>query len=378
MAADRMAPPFIITLVIEGVGTLTRSQLQESVDTVVQKHPWLCAKLIGALATCRWTNGGNPPKVVEFSDPNWDGEGATTVLPWDSNLSPTQGDTLSIWLVHSALTRIIFRAPHAFMDGRALGAFANAIGDALSGSHTTVLKPALVTDIQAASEIGSIHTQKESTSRHPFRDPPTQAAGTLWRRRQVPLPPSDILASVALALATFSTDPAPFVVEIPVDTRPALGLPNVVGNLTGLLRLPILNENPAKISTRISDAIAQNDHLQPTFAAHALRFFPISILSRVGSATHRRQIKTGQYLFGATVSNLGRADLSKFICPTFEPSTCYWIPPHSPSNPLLVILCGVGSHLEITAGAPCALGDNGRLDALLDHIVNGLTPTAVS
>ena len=89
MAADRMAPPFVISLVIEGAGTLTLQELQASVDSVVSRHPWLCAKLIGVLTTCRWTDAGNPPSLTEFSVPHWNGEDATSIIPWDEKISPT-------------------------------------------------------------------------------------------------------------------------------------------------------------------------------------------------------------------------------------------------------------------------------------------------
>ena len=181
-----------------------------------------------------------------------------------------------------------------------------------------------------------------------------------------------------VALKAYAAANKPFVVEIPVNLRTALGLSDEIGNLTGLLRLPITDSTPAEVQTSIMKAISENKHLAPILFSHRFRFLPISSLAQMGRAAHQREMKTQQYSFSATVSNLGLTDLSSFSGPSFQPTTCYWIPPHSPSNPLLLIMCGSGTHLEITASAPRALGENGQLDRLLDHIVNHLTSTAPS
>ena len=378
MAADHMAPPFVISCVIEGVGTLTIQTLQASVDSVITRHPWLCAKLIGALTTCRWESSGNPPAVTEFSVYDWDGVEKISAIPWHSRLSPVRGDTLSVWLIRSDVTRIIFRAAHAFMDGKALLAFASAVGEGLHGTHTKTLTNASLTDLAAARMTGAIPKGQNTKSRHPFQRGPTSSVGTLWRRRRLPLPSGHLLARVIVALKTYAASTEPFVVEIPVNLRAALGLSNETGNLTGLLRLPITDSRPVEVHESIMKAISENKHLAPILSSHRFRLLPISSLAQIGRAAHRKEVKTQHYSVGATVSNLGLTDLSSFSGPSFQPTACYWIPPHSPSNPLLLIMCGSGAHLEITASAPCALGDNGRLDRLLDHIVYYLTSTAPS
>jgi len=70
------------------------------------------------------------------------------------------------------------------------------------------------------------------------------------------------------------------------------------------------------------------------------------------------------------VSNLGRVERQKLSWPGFVCRTLFWVPPPSAGLPLLVILCGHEDGIELTASAPRAFATDGRLDALVDTLVD--------
>ncbi len=364
LVSDRLWPPFVNHLVVEGDGAPDAAAWRRAVETVLPAWPGARARLRGALGFTRWVADGAPP-VVTVAEP-WDGRGPAGFLA--RRLDPWAGPVVEVIL---AGDRVVLRTHHAAFDGRAAWALAEDLGAALRGEPVRGAAFAGVTDTGIAGP-GPVEVAPSEDAALPTgRGAAGDEAASTWVRVSLPPPGRGVLPRVIAALGHAAAPGTPALrVSVPVDLRRHAEGARVCANLTGFVRLRVESSSTAAdVAAALERALAARDELGPVRAAARLRAVPLSWMEAAGRSAARRALTTGLGATSATVSNLGRMDPGVFAAPGYRPRRLFWLPPPGAGSPLFLTLTGHPEGVELCAGMPLALADGGRLDALVERIV---------
>lgn len=374
LAADRICPPFVNQLVIEGRGPgLDVDRVAAAVDQVARQQPGCRMRLAGRTRRTRWVADGPVPAVRRVDGRDWLGHGPDGAPFLRSALSPRRGPTVEVLLVQGEPSRIVVRTHHALMDGRGTLTFAAGLFAALRGEDPPAAQAGHPTDFDLAQTFG------RARELDPARDcaaPVTGASGgategTTWRRVRVPGAPRALVSRLALAIAAAAQGPCR--VDIPVDLRPQQPGLRSTANLCGLIRLPVTpGVTPEMLTADLRGRIARGEGADFVLGADRTRGVPLAVMARVGSASAERSLALARYGTTATLSNLGRVDLGALSAPRFVADRSFFIPPGSPGLPLFIALTGDASGVELCGTAPAALASHGRLTALMQRLAASL------
>ena len=178
LVADRLWPPFVNQLVVEGEGALDVADWRTALAHASAAWPGASARLRGSLGWTRWEAGGAPPVVREITA-DWDGRGPAPFTT--AALDPWRGPVVELVLVQGLCSTVVLRTHHALFDGRAAWMFAQDLGAALRGetirgggwgppSDTAFVGPGDAPDEPRADAV------------LPY-EPATGAGSVAWRRR---------------------------------------------------------------------------------------------------------------------------------------------------------------------------------------------------
>lgn len=374
LAAARIAPPFLNQVFVEGEGDLGLESARRAAEIASSAQPGSRVALGGALAWSRWRDSGQPVAVREVQAPDWDGRsdlGAPALRE-----APPDGPC-EILLVRARRTWVVVRSRHAVMDGRGTLLFAEAFFAALRGEPPQPVPITPVTDADLALGRG----------RHGESAPPRDcgAPGLTgrddealhWARVTVQASARGLLPRLALALAQ-RTDPGTRCrIDVPVDLR--RHRPDLVSNanLTGLIRLSADSHrgvaDPLRsLSGELSRRVERNEEADFVLAARPLRWVPVRWMQNLGARAATEAVAAGRFGTSATLSNVGRVDLSAMSGPDFAARACFMVPPGSPSLPLFLGITGGAAGLELVGAAPGAVASRESLAELLDELGRAL------
>jgi hypothetical protein len=355
LAADRLCPPFVNQLVLEG-------------DGVPDEAAWRAASgpglvLRGVLGGCRWVPGpAAPVRTVDGSA--WDGFGPDGA-PFLRDPLPPSGPTCEVLL---APGRVVFRSHHAVMDGRGTLVWVDDVFRALRGEAVPALDVG-VTDLDLARPGPPARRRDECPA-------PTGRAvaseGVTWRRRTVAGPVAKVLPRVVHTVGTLALrQGAPVRIGVPVDLRRDAPSVRSTANLTGMVFVPVGRGDSVEDVARALEALVPQAGLFVHEAA-PLRGIPLAVMAWAGRRGAARALRLGRYGASAAVSNLGRLDLAAFHGGGFRARRAFFIPPGNPAQPFFLALAGHPEGVELVATTPAALATDGRLDAALDFIARSL------
>lgn len=380
LAADRIQAPFVNQLVLEGVGVPGPAALRIAVEQAAAVHPGCTLRLRGLLRGLRWTTDGPAPVLRVEDAPTWTGTGPEGAPFLARPLSPTHGPVVEVVLVRGANPdeatghRLLFRSHHAALDGRGTWLFATDVfralrGEPLVGSESG---PWIDTDY-ARMATDEIREEPPADRGAPTGAPDTAAFGTTWARVRVPGSFRGLLPKALVALwqaaREQTTDPLRF--AVPVDLRRYRPDRRTTANLTGIFHVDLgtvgsASQAHARVRGRLNAGLNGHHAAQMVLGAERVRGLPLWLLSWAGRRAAQQCLQTGRFPVSATVSNLGRQDLSRVSAPGFRSTRAFWIPPGAPSMPLFLTLNGDARGLDLVATAPVGLASNGRLVRLLD------------
>jgi len=374
LAADRIAPPFVNQLVLEGDGAgLDADRVSAVIDAVSARLPGSRMRLQGRLRRLAWVADGPTPRVRRVDGSGWTGagpEGAPFLL---DPLPPAVGPTTEVVIIDGEPARVAVRTHHAVMDGRGTLEFARAVFAALRGDEVPVVEAGPTTDRDLALAAG------RSPEDAPPRDCPAPvrgasggaAQGMTWRRVRLSSAPRRLLPRLAIAIADATGEPCR--VDVPVDLRPARPGLASTANLCGLVRLPVSpGADPEQVATDLRGRLDRGEGADFVLASERVRGVPLSLMAHVGSTSANQGLALARFGTTATLSNLGRIDLTSLSCDRFTARRSFFIPPGNPGLPLFIALNGDPDGVELCATAPAALASHGRLDRLLERLVGGL------
>ena len=133
LSIDSASSPFVIQMVLEGRGSLEVGRLAAAVEKVSELNHGTRLVLKGALRGSRWVDSGRPPRVRIVSGAAWDGYGPENA-PFLRDRLPLGGPTTEVLWVEGPTPRIIFRANHGVMDGRAVMTWAEDVFRVMQGA----------------------------------------------------------------------------------------------------------------------------------------------------------------------------------------------------------------------------------------------------
>jgi hypothetical protein len=385
LAADRIAPPFVNQLVLEGRAAWSDEDLdrdravwEEALRSAAGAVPGLSLRLLGRLGATRWIEGP-PPRLRHVDGRDWDGNCGDGAPFLRDALDAASGPVCELLRVRGDPARLVLRSHHAATDGRGTLSFAEALFAALRGEVPTPVDWVPDIDLDLARASGrSAESRVADDCSPPVPGPWDTLEGPCWQRRRVEPVPDSVLPRVLDALMARAPGGR---CDVSVDLRPLAPGLRSTANLAGIVRLPCppepaaasdRSERIAALAQRLDDTRSSHQAADFVLASAPLRSIPLALLSRLGASAARRNAGRLRFATSATVSNLGRLDTALLSAPSFTTRRGFFIPPGSPGLPLFVALSGDEGGVEICATMPRALASQGRIEALVDALAGAL------
>lgn len=360
-----LSPPFVITLVIEG-GGLSPEALEEAVARAAAANPGARAMLRGGLQGQRWVHGDRPPIVRRLSGPPQPG-----ILEGPSGLDGAPCIEVGI----APGSAVVFRVHHALMDGRGLCHFVEEVfralrGEPLLGGVDQLTEAQLELAPSVAPRAGDRYRFVAATGLHQGTIRP------VWGRRRVQGAWHDLLPRVAngvLRFARQSSADAPVRFHIPVDLRRYAGQKST-SNLTGIISIdPAPDAGVPEIASELKEKLATDEALRWVAGIKIVEKLPLWLLRLGGKKKMKTAVRKSRFNATAILSNLGRVETGSFSAPGFEPQSIYWLPPCGPATAAAFGIIGDALGVELSVVLPGGLASEGRLDKLLDTVVDELS-----
>lgn len=377
LSIDSASSPFVIQMVLEGRGSLDVGRLAAAVEKVSELNPGTRLVLKGALRGSRWVDSGRPPRVRIVSGAAWDGYGPENA-PFLHDRLPLGGPTSEVLWVEGPTPRIIFRASHGVMDGRAVMTWAEDVFRVMQGA------PFLGTEWTTtdASVMSRITQQTRETYLDRAIAPtgeyrPDGQEGIMWRRLTFQGTLPVLLGKLGWALAQSAWRYGDGLVRlaVPVDLRihqPGL---RSTSNLTTSLYVDVTQAStPESIIHEILKQLDNKTDCMPYSGTALIEVTPIKALRLGFTMFSRLNSRRGVYNASALISNLGHIDTRAFCAGDFSAETCFFVPPRLDRTAVFVTLTGCQGREEIGVAVPRQLGNQGRFERLLEDIGRALAP----
>jgi len=372
---DECCPGFANQFILEGSGVLDLPKWRKAVEIASAANPGSRLVLKGSLMFSRWVDSGVTPRVREVDGSSWDGLGPENAPAFlTESLSPWDGPTCEVVLVHGDPLRIVFRSHHAVMDGRGNLTWLEDIIRALNGldplgSNSKITELGMCKSFQKEGRTPPPHEFIAPTGM-----PQGNEAGVVWRRVRFPGRYKDQLGQLAVLLAQYAWKQGPGKVRfgIPVDLRARQEGLRSTGNLTNLIYLDMTPELTYKdISQNIARQLAERKDGMLWWGDEMTRFVPLWLIRRSIHKEIKTRNRTGRYRNSGILSNMGRIPVQYFAGAGFQGNYIWGIPPGNESVPIFVGLTHTKEDQTLIFSMPKTLGSGGRLEALIDYVQKG-------
>ena len=128
----------------------------------------------------------------------------------------------------------------------------------------------------------------------------------------------------------------------------------------------------ARVRARLGHGLESHAAAAHVLGVDAIRGLPLWLMGWAGARAARDGLRSGWFGTSVTLSNLGRQDLSQYSGGGFSAQRAFWIPPGQPGLPLFLAMSGDAEGLDLVGSMPVGLADQGRLEGLLDGMVDAL------
>jgi amino acid adenylation domain-containing protein len=369
---QKVVPPFVIQVFVEGEGTVPLSELELAVAQASQSCP-------GARMIARgkfWEDQGQTPPVRVVPRNQYDGFHLNEIPALRESLDPVQGPTCEVLFIPGEKPVLIFRAFHGVMDGRGVLFWIQEVFRALRGEPLRGATSSL-TDVELVAQLGYEKRRRKLSfqSEFPLRSPSFSDRSFFWKRRTLPGKHPALVAKLASAAAAFSQrDQIRWMV--PVDIRhhdPKL-------QSTANLSLPIFldvqkGDSWEVLHERILKSLAQKQELSFDGSEWALSKIPVRGIEAFVRAALRIQHQRERYLASGVLSHLGKIELKDYSGGDFFARTVYSLPVHVGFAPLSFVATECPDHVELTVSCSTGSGLEKEMDGLLEQITERLSPS---
>jgi hypothetical protein len=374
LALKGVCPPMINHLCWDGTGEFDVPKWKEAVRKASEANPGSRSVIKGFNAFSRIVGTGPIPALVEVDGSKWDGMSSDNIPPeLTKPLSPYEGPIAELVLIHGNPLRVVVRTHHSFMDGRGSLWWAEEIFRVLQGQEL-IGSDSSITEHQLCDAF-----QKEGrTLAPPEYIPPTGPArgddpGVMWRRKIYPGRYRNPMGQVAILLAKEAWKHAEGKVRmaIPVDLRARQEGLRSTGNLTNLIYVDVNpNTTTDDFSQDVARQIKEGKDGMIYSGDRLIKYIPIWILRRISRDNINARHATSRYVVSGMITNMGRMPV--FQGGGFTGTQAWGIPSPQRNMPIFVGIAYTNEYLNMIYSIPCVLGDQGRLQELIENVSSGL------
>lgn len=377
-------PGFTNQMVLEaGCGTDTEFNLDQwknALRVVTDAQPGCRVRLRGFGRRSQWVADGPVPRLRVVDGTHWDGYSPKGAGFLRDPLYPTSGPVTEILLVRGRPARVIIRTEHSAMDGAGTKLFVAGLFSALRGETPTQVPLGPPTDFEIAA------TQTDQAAKLIKRNSPVltgkrhgQSREITWCRatisEQVPEPFFRFTMALARYAQVSRNNDIRF--SIPIDLR--RHRPDVLSNanLMVMLSMPVGSylDSPDPVSAfreGLLKTIKTGEHARPVMSANMVKDVPLWLISLILRAVEPLELSSTTVFNSAIVSNLGLIDTSVLQADGFMTKRIFFVPPTVIINPAFATITGTKQSLELCIGMPETLANGGRLQRLMDAVVDEL------
>lgn len=375
LLSAQICPPFANQVLIEGEGVLNKAHWQSAIEKASEANPGSRLVLSGGLKFSQWIDSGKAPQLREVDGTNWTGfdqEGAPFLL---DKLSSNKGPTCEVLLVKGTPQRILFRTLHAVMDGHGTMTWMEDIfralrGEKIIGSDSPITAVELAQSFQDKPRTGFPNEHIAPTGKAKGDE-----QGTLWRRIKFNGIYSHIMAKVAVLMAQEARRHANGDVrfDIPVDMRRRKKKLRSTGNLTNSIHLDVSPDaTPRELAANIVKQLYERrDGMLPKESPWH-DFIPLWFMRLISRNMIKKYHTKGRYGLTGVISNLGRLPINQYEGGGFRATTGFFVPPNMEYIPFFMTFTEVGKTTEMALSMPRVLGNEGRLDGIIEYISKSL------
>jgi hypothetical protein len=362
--------------VFEGSGVLDVERWEKAVAIASIADPSTRMVLRRHLNFSCFVDSGITPPVHVIDSQLWDTYDSESgdIL---NNFVPRPGPMAEVYLIKGEQPRVAIRAHHAIMDGRGLMIWAEDIFRALRGEE---VQPADETVLEANLLNHAYKPANKVTGR--FLAPTGQAQGCergiTYMRKRITGSFSKIPAKIALISAKEAWRHGKGNVRfgIPMDLRSRMPGLKSTGNLTSAMFIQITPDmNLDDIVSEIKRKVNAREDGYATFEDKLMNYIPLKVLAALIQKDAEYSHKIGRYRYSGFISNVGLYKPEPFQGGGFTAHAVHARPISGETFPFSIVLIGfegAEKKLDLFAAAPKVLANNGRLEALLDRIIEGL------
>lgn len=365
-------------IVIEGLGALNIDALRVAVAKASQFNPGSRIRMAGNLFFARWLPDGASPSVRVEDDCCWDGASdAGSDFIYRTPLSASAGVTSEFIVARSRDAShqfLIFRNLHSIMDGMGFMHFLREVfralrGEPLQGTNAFFrdadLMRAVPSDPSAAMQYQQLKNEKPA---YATGGPRGAEVGDTWQRLTLQGPMMWTLARVAAAIAEFAHlfSDAKVRIIVPVNLRRHLPEIRSTLNFTAAQHVDLdKGDSAAKFQQRLHQALKNNGEIYYRPAMEMVRALPLSWLERITCRTPKNYL-SHRILETTVISDLGEFKSSELSADGFAATALFGVP--LPGN-TFGLLSTLDDRISLVIGMPKVYANDGRLEALVDHIV---------
>ena len=377
IAGAKLSPPFAIQVLVEGAGEISLSELEQAVTVASDANPG--SRLVlqrQSMVTSEWVDSGNPPRVL-VEKCIWDGHSFNQLQclkkPFDLVLGPTC-EVVLLLTEDGTPQGLVFRAFHGVMDAQGVQLWVMDIfralnGFSLVGSENRMTDLALAKSLDYAEhrpnfgfDCGSATGARKGVDR-----------GYLWKRVKFPGNYPGLVSRLAVILARASrkhNPKCPVRFMVPVDLRPALPeQESGTGNLSNPLFIePASEDSWLQIYQDIIESLDSKKQGMVGKFDHMLGRSPVNMFYLIFGLATRWQFRASRFMATGVLSNVGKIKLSEYSTNKFIATAVNFLPFDIPISPLSIVTTENDEHLEVSFSIPAYLGDEGRLDSLVQLI----------
>lgn len=365
--------PVSINCCVRGQGTITKAELADAVQKVVEANPGYKLQRRGHLGFSYWDDEGCLPSVEtlpESEEPELAGDFPGCLqTPMDSRTGPL----IRVFLKPGTPCHLLFQLHHGLTDGWGCVNFVNETfralrGEALLGSRSRAYEIEICQSVSTDS-IAMVKGRAENLTGAPSSDDFTPQ----WSQRFIPGLDRKQLATKAMwafsqAVENYLGELFRF--RITVDIRRYLGDEITVANAsTGIDVDFSVGTSIQEIHSELTQLLKNNaaTRLPPKFLIAASRWIPTK-LNGQSEAAALRIFNRGKLIRNGTIANMGHLPTNAWCCDTFKAEHIYFVPPYFRLSPLFCVIYSREEGVAVVAAMPKLFADNDRLEELMDRV----------
>lgn len=379
IAYNEIRPPFVIQLVLEGIGEPSGEVLDDALQRATAANPGSSLRLDESESTPKWTLGPAPTLTL-VDAPEFEGYGGENApfLLW--HLDAGKGPTCELVFVRGKnKSYLVFRALHAVMDGQGTILWVKEFMRCLRGEPPEGHRSPLSVDQLLRELKAEKRATPEADALHPYgpAQPATKGA-FIWRRVHARRPLDAAMSgriAVALAERTRRHGEGTVRVNLPTDLRHYRPHERTTGNLFNLLFVEVPpGASPDMVGLKVVQMLYKNEGAKP-FGTYASEDVGSLAIHRVKVFRDLAKLhEKGRYAFSATLSHLGTLRSAELSAPSFETQSAYFVPLIGDSG-CVIALNGFDDHTEACAGLSDRFSEGGRMEDLVSLIHTALHGT---